>query len=108
MTSKFKCTKCLLIIHADDLVDGTCPVCGDTPTPMCSRDHCHCSHDVIETIAYCPECGAAVCPICECHDVSQISRVTGYMSDVAGWGAAKRQELKDRRRYNDVETVRYK
>jgi anaerobic ribonucleoside-triphosphate reductase len=37
-----------------------------------------------------------MCPICGSHDVAQVSRITGYLGDVAGWNAAKRQELKDR------------
>jgi anaerobic ribonucleoside-triphosphate reductase len=32
----------------------------------------------------------------------QISRVTGYLQDVAGWNAGKQQELKDRVRYSVV------
>ena len=58
--------------------------------------HTHCSHDVVDGIAYCPECGVPMCPICGCHDVAQVSRITGYLGDVARWNAAKRQELKDR------------
>jgi anaerobic ribonucleoside-triphosphate reductase len=30
----------------------------------------------------------------------QVSRVTGYLQDVSGWNAGKRQELKDRMRYS--------
>ena len=57
---------------------------GDThPYPLC-----------------CPECGEPMCPECGCHDVSQISRITGYCSDVEGWNNAKKQELKDRHRVN--------
>ncbi len=37
-----------------------------------------------------------MCPICGYHDVAQVSRITGYLGDVARWNAAKRQELKDR------------
>ena len=87
--------KCRLCFH---IVDSTpCPVCGNPePAPMCPRDHAHCAHDVVNGIAYCPECGAPMCPICGCHDVAQVSRITGYLGDVAGWNAAKRQELKDR------------
>lgn len=66
---------------------------------MCPLDHTHCSHAVIESLAYCPLCGEPVCPACGSHDVSQISRVTGYMADVAGWNRGKAQELKDRARY---------
>jgi anaerobic ribonucleoside-triphosphate reductase len=45
-------------------------------------------------------CGEAVCPECGSHDVTQISRVTGYLQDVSGWNAGKQQELKDRTHYN--------
>ena len=102
--NRYKCNKCLLIIQEADLIDGLCPVCEskDMLKEMCPNDHNQCSHDMVESIAYCELCGAACCPICGCEDVSQISRVTGYMSDVAGWGAAKRQELKDRVRYDVV------
>ena len=50
-------------------------------------------------IAYCPECQSAMCPVCHRHNVTQLSRVTGYVSSVSGWNAGKRQELKDRKRY---------
>lgn len=67
---------------------------------MCEMDHCSCTHELMQGIAYCPKCGEAVCPECGCHDVTQISRVTGYLQDVGGWNEAKRQELKDRKRYD--------
>jgi anaerobic ribonucleoside-triphosphate reductase len=51
-------------------------------------------------IAYCPVCGAAMCPVCHRHNVTQLSRVTGYISSVDGWNEAKKQELKDRQRHN--------
>lgn len=51
------------------------------------------------TIAYCPVCGNAMCPTCGNHHVLQLSRITGYIQDVSGWNAAKRQELKDRKRF---------
>ncbi|MCZ7393048.1 MAG: anaerobic ribonucleoside-triphosphate reductase [Candidatus Methanoperedens sp.] len=60
-------------------------------TPAC--------HDVIPGIAFCGICGAATCPVCHRHNVTQLSRVTGYVSAVAGWNEGKRQELKDRKRY---------
>ena len=66
---------------------------------MCPLDHCHCSHEVITVLAHCPLCGEPICPGCGSHDVSQVSRVTGYLSDVGGWNNSKRQELKDRTRY---------
>lgn len=51
-------------------------------------------------VAYCPVCGNAYCPACGNHHVLQLSRITGYIQDVSGWNAAKRQELKDRKRYS--------
>lgn len=57
-------------------------------------------HATVSGIAYCPSCGAPMCPICHRHNVTQLSRVTGYISDASGWNAAKKQELKDRTRYN--------
>jgi hypothetical protein len=63
---------------------------------------CICHDDVHSGISYCPKCGAPVCPQCGSADVVAISRVTGYLSDISGWGAGKRQELKDRHRYNPI------
>jgi|BioPla2DNA2_1021312.scaffolds.fasta_scaffold53500_2 hypothetical protein len=99
---RYKCHVCHLILDAADLIDGACPVCGETAplAIMCPLDHCHCPHDVLEEIAYCPICGRAVCPACGTHDVAQMSRVTGYIQDVGGWNVAKQQELKDRIRYD--------
>lgn len=42
------------------------------------------------------------CPACDSADVEHISRITGYLQAVSGWNSAKRQELKDRKRYNDL------
>lgn len=97
----YLCRHCLVCSIADELViDGRCPDCGQPVERQCSRDHpCTCGAEMHDTIAYCPECGKAVCPGCGCHDVAQISRITGYLQDVAGWNAGKRQELKDRTRY---------
>ena len=39
------------------------------------------------------------CPNCSSEDVEQLSRVTGYIQAVSGWNEAKKQELKDRKRY---------
>ena len=85
---------------AKRLRSAPCPQCGDEHLViMCPLDHCHCSHDIISGIEYCPLCGEAVCPECGSHDVVQISRVTGYLQEVSGWNAGKQQELKDRARY---------
>lgn len=100
MTERYKCHNCLIVIREEDMDDnGKCPICHEDCVRMCPRDHCHCEHEITETIAYCPECGAAMCPVCGCHDVTQISRVTGYLQEVNGWNAGKQQELKDRTRY---------
>jgi anaerobic ribonucleoside-triphosphate reductase len=56
--------------------------------------------ETIPGTATCPECGKPMCPVCNRHNVTQLSRVTGYISTVGGWNAAKQQELKDRKRYN--------
>ena len=42
------------------------------------------------------------CPNCGSEDVDHISRITGYLQAVSGWNSAKRQELKDRKRYNQL------
>ncbi|HUI39964.1 MAG TPA: anaerobic ribonucleoside-triphosphate reductase [Methanothrix sp.] len=42
------------------------------------------------------------CPNCGSTEVDHISRITGYLQAVSGWNSAKRQELKDRKRYNDL------
>ncbi|OPY54988.1 MAG: anaerobic ribonucleoside triphosphate reductase [Methanosaeta sp. PtaU1.Bin112] len=42
------------------------------------------------------------CPNCGSSDVDHISRITGYLQAVSGWNNAKRQELKDRKRYNEL------
>lgn len=42
------------------------------------------------------------CPSCDSPDVEHISRITGYLQAVSGWNNAKRQELKDRKRYDDL------
>ncbi|MCD6163153.1 MAG: hypothetical protein J7K40_12175 [candidate division Zixibacteria bacterium] len=47
----------------------------------------------------CPVCDSPMCPMCGSHCVEQLSRVTGYLSTVSNWGAAKQQEFKDRQRH---------
>ncbi|KAF1078985.1 hypothetical protein MKMG_00128 [Methanogenium sp. MK-MG] len=92
---RYKCHTCHHVVD-----EHPCPCCGETELEiMCPLDHCHCSHNITETIEYCPLCGKPVCPECGSHDVSQVSRVTGYLADVSGWNQGKQQELKDRSRY---------
>lgn len=57
-------------------------------------------HDVKSGIENCKLCGEAACPVCGNHNVTQVSRVTGYMGDVKGFNKAKKQELLDRKRYD--------
>jgi hypothetical protein len=93
---RYKCHTCHYIVDKNP-----CPNCGETKLEiMCPLDHCRCSHEIMAGIEYCKLCGQAICPECGSHDVSQVSRVTGYLSDVGGWNNAKRQELKDRERYS--------
>lgn len=42
------------------------------------------------------------CPGCGSKDVDHISRITGYLQTVSGWNSAKKQELKDRNRVQEV------
>ena len=98
---KYKCHTCHIVINESDLIDGVCPKCESNLglKKMCPNDHIDCNHEIVDKLAYCPICGEPMCPECGCHDVSQISRVTGYLASVEGWNNAKKQELKDRVRY---------
>ena len=110
----YKCFKCYNIVPIEEVkVDGTCPVCGCTDKElfrkMCEADHiCTCAEDVHPGIYFCPVCGEPTCP-CGSADSAVTSRVTGFgmkirsyfnrdLSDVAGWNAGKRSELKARHR----------
>ena len=98
---RWKCHTCFTIIDK-----SPCPVCGETFLQiMCPLDHCDCKHEVMTTVAYCDLCGEPICPECGDHSVVQVSRVTGYLSDVSGWGEGKRAEFRDRTRYNPVGTI---
>jgi len=104
LPKKYKCYICHVILTEDQVGEGpesrvTCSLCHQPVHEMCPLDHCHCGHDVIHGLEYCPICGDAVCPDCGCHDVSQVSRVTGYLAEVGGFNKSKAQELKDRTRY---------
>ena len=55
--------------------------------------------EMVPNTANCPLCGSPMCPQCNNHLVDQLSRVTGYMAPVSGWGASKKQEFKDRQRH---------
>lgn len=90
--TRYKCHTCYTISE-----ESPCPECGETfVLKMCERDHlCTCLDEISEGLHYCPSCGRAICP-CGSHDVSQVSRVTGYLADVAGMNNGKQQEVKDR------------
>lgn len=62
---------------------------------------------VVSGIENCPLCKMPMCNICKNHNVSQMSRVTGYISIVSdkygqGWNNGKKEELKNRHRYNNL------
>lgn len=101
---RYKCQNCFIVLTSSDLDDGKCPVCGEAQSLslMCPLDHTHCWHGILESLEYCPICGEAICPECGTHDVTQISRVTGYMASVGGWNEGKQQELRDRVRYDPI------
>lgn len=92
----YKCFECKVITE-----ESICPICGRELKEMCQNDTIEpCTHGVMYNIAYCDICGEPICPICGSHDVVQISRVTGYLQDVKNWNSAKKQELKDRKKYS--------
>jgi DNA-directed RNA polymerase subunit RPC12/RpoP len=102
---RWKCFTCKTIFDNSDLVNNTCPVCGEHHiVQMCPMDTINgCEHSVADGIADCPVCHQPVCPVCGGnHSVITISRVTGYLSSVDGWNNAKKAELKDRMRYNPL------
>jgi anaerobic ribonucleoside-triphosphate reductase len=92
---RYKCHTCHSIFESDKEICD----CGETVLErMCVEDRlCTCMVDQSTGLTKCPTCGQYTCP-CGSHDVVVISRVTGYLSDAAGWNAGKRQELKDRQR----------
>jgi hypothetical protein len=105
-TQKYKCRTCFLFIDDDDIKfedekrTPKCPVCGDPVEKACINDHiCQCVQDITGGIHYCPVCGVPTCP-CGSEDVEVISRVTGYLQALRGFNSGKKQEVKDRHRYN--------
>jgi len=81
-------------INVKDLSKADCPIhnYAATVNKVCL--------DVHAGISMCPICDNGMCNICKNHNVQQISRVTGYMSVVSGFNEGKKQELRDRKRYN--------
>ena len=97
----WKCTTCKLIYLEKDLNDtATCKKCNGKLIKSCENDNYICTHEITSGIKVCDICGEFVCPICGCHEVTPISRVTGYYSPVDSWCKGKYQELKDRVRYD--------
>jgi DNA-directed RNA polymerase subunit RPC12/RpoP len=97
----WKCTTCKLTYLEKDLNDTvTCKKCGGKLIKSCENDNYTCNHEITSGIKICEICGEFVCPICGCHNVNVISRVTGYYQDVSGWNKAKQNELKNRYRYD--------
>lgn len=96
-------TDCKLKFRSSDLLpDGSCPNCKSKEliSQVCPLDSdSGCTHTNTNGVEYCPICGELICPDCGSHDVSVSSRVTGYLSDTAGWNAGKRQEFLDRVRH---------
>ena len=92
------------MFYEEDLVDGKCWKCGESRDlrKMCELDVVECGHiDNQFLLKFCPACGEPVCPTCNSHYTHfQVSRVTGYLSDVKSWNEAKQAELKDRVHYN--------
>ena len=97
---KWKCHTCFLILKNSELIDNKCPICGEVHVvQMCPLDHNGCGHDIVTTIVICPICSQPLCPVCGCHDVLALSRITGYIQDLSGFNNAKKQEVIDRTRY---------
>lgn len=59
-----------------------------------------CNKEMVLGTEECLVCGNSMCPDCMNHKVEIISRVTGYLSTVSSWNAAKKQEFKDRQKYD--------
>ena len=43
-----------------------------------------------------------MCPKCHGTNIDAWSRITGYLQNIDGWNAGKRQELEDRYKYRDA------
>jgi hypothetical protein len=97
---RYQCRQCYCVFAYKDLIDGMCPECytDASITQRCPLDtRCQCEHSVSMSIEYCPICDQVVCPQCGInHSVVGITRVTGYLADVSGFGNGKKQEVKDR------------
>lgn len=59
--------------------DHICPIAA-----WVNHNHGACGKDLVGGIKQCEICGEPICPDCSNHGVTQLSRVTGYIQDVAG------------------------
>lgn len=89
--------------YIDDVRDGKLfEVSSPDECPLAiwvAHNDAKCHREMVPNTMACPLCGNPVCPDCMNHCVEQLSRVTGYLSTVSSWGEAKKQEFKDRNRY---------
>lgn len=119
--SVFKCATCKTVfdIYSEGLLvfmaltpkdNIICPNCKTCNAELMCRVDVHSLYlklngfkcrdsSIISGTDICPVCEEPMCPKCCNHNVVSLSRVTGYMSEISGWNMAKRQELKDRKRY---------
>lgn len=88
--------KCIAYNKENNIDISDLEVC---PVHMFAIRNSPCCKDTVAGIKHCSLCGEPQCPVCGRHGVNQLSRVTGYISSVSGWGESKKQELKDRKRY---------
>lgn len=101
--TQYKCHTCKKFLKPSRLLRRSgslnpyCPKCHGAVEQACPNDK-PCNHTMVAGVKKCDICGAYVCPICGGHNVSPISRITGYMSPIGSWGAGKRQEFEDRQR----------
>lgn len=77
-----------------DTIPSKCPL-----AIWVAHNDAKCNREMVPLTDKCPLCGNPMCPDCGNHVVDQLSRVTGYLSGVSGWNEAKKQEFKDRHRY---------
>ena len=109
---RYTCSPCAISFGASDVGNVSKPACPKCGSPdidqMCPLDHINCGKDpklacyhrkVFDHAEMCPVCTEPVCPACGSHDVEVMSRITGYLSDYAGWGEGKKAEFRDRVRY---------
>lgn len=96
---KYKCSSCFSVFPSAKNHVTVCPICGNTELEiMCPLDSTL-PAQISSEVSICPFCGEFFDKETGNHDVEVISRITGYMSAVSGWNEGKKQEFKDRTRY---------